>query len=396
MTDFALINGLTLHYALDGITDGQPIVLIHSLGTDLRLWDGMIPKLSRYRVLRFDLRGHGLSDDASESFSIHDLASDVRELLDLRQIDTAVIVGISVGGLIAMNFALRYSERVRSLILCDTAPKIGTSTMWNDRIAAVRQNGLAPIADAIVARWFTPDFAARQPAIHHAYRNLVTRTSSAGYTGMCEVLRDTDLTAEIGNIQAKTLLICGALDVSTPPEGMRELAQAIPDARFVEIADAAHLPPVEHPDTMANLMIRFIEWAQTSDNRYEQGMKVRRSILGAAHVDRSIENQTDFDADFQRYITENAWGTIWTRPGLDRHTRFLITLAMMAALGRERELRLYIRATRNTGVTQDEIKEVLMQVAIYAGVPAANSAFAVAKQVFAEMDAEQLKDNSHG
>lgn len=133
-----------------------------------------------------------------------------------------------------------------------------------------------------------------------------------------------------------------------------------------------------------------------ADDRYEAGMKVRRSILGDAHVDRSIENQTEFDADFQRFITETAWGTIWTRPGLDRRSRFFITMAMLAALGRERELRLYLRASSNMDVTRDEIKEVLMQVAAYAGVPAANSAFAVAKQVFAELDEEHSKEDTHG
>lgn len=133
-----------------------------------------------------------------------------------------------------------------------------------------------------------------------------------------------------------------------------------------------------------------------SDDRYEQGMNVRRAILGGAHVDRSIASQTDFDADFQRYITENAWGAIWTRPGLDQRTRYLLTVAMLASLGRERELRLYMRASVNTHVTRDEIKEVLMQVAIYAGVPAANSAFAIAKQVFAELDEEMSKENADG
>ncbi len=132
-----------------------------------------------------------------------------------------------------------------------------------------------------------------------------------------------------------------------------------------------------------------------SDDRYEQGMKMRRAILGDAHVNRSIEKQTEFDADFQRYITENAWGTIWTRPGLDQRTRFLLVVAMLAALGKERELALYIRATTNTDVTQDDIKEVLLQVAIYAGVPAANSAFAIAKQVYAELE-ESSKEKPNG
>jgi 4-carboxymuconolactone decarboxylase len=122
-----------------------------------------------------------------------------------------------------------------------------------------------------------------------------------------------------------------------------------------------------------------------SDDRYEQGMKVRREVLGAEHVERSLANQTAFDADFQRYITESAWGAVWTRDGLDRQTRHMLTIAILAALGREHELALHLRATANTGVTPAEIAEIFHQVAVYAGVPTANSAFSIAKQVYAEI-----------
>ena len=122
-----------------------------------------------------------------------------------------------------------------------------------------------------------------------------------------------------------------------------------------------------------------------SEQKFEQGMKIRREVLGDAHVDRAEANKTEFDADFQRFITETAWGAVWSRPGLDRHTRHLLTIGLLAALGREHELAMHLRATKNTGVTPDEVKEVLLQVAVYAGVPAANSAIAIAKQVFSEL-----------
>ena len=122
-----------------------------------------------------------------------------------------------------------------------------------------------------------------------------------------------------------------------------------------------------------------------SEQKFEQGMKIRREVLGDAHVDRAEANKTEFDADFQRFITETAWGAVWSRPGLDRHTRHLLTIGLLAALGREHELAMHLRATQNTGVTPDEVKEVLLQVAVYAGVPAANSAIAIAKQVFSEL-----------
>ncbi|MCB0180480.1 MAG: 4-carboxymuconolactone decarboxylase [Anaerolineae bacterium] len=122
-----------------------------------------------------------------------------------------------------------------------------------------------------------------------------------------------------------------------------------------------------------------------SEQKFEQGMKIRREVLGDAHVDRAEANKTEFDADFQRFITETAWGAVWSRPGLDRHTRHLLTIGLLAALGKEHELAMHLRATQNTGVTPDEVKEVLLQVAVYAGVPAANSAIAIAKQVFSEL-----------
>lgn len=121
-----------------------------------------------------------------------------------------------------------------------------------------------------------------------------------------------------------------------------------------------------------------------ADDRYEQGMQIRRAVLGDAHVDKAETNKTEFDADFQRFITEMAWGTVWTRGGIDRQTRHLMTLAIIAALGKEHELAMHLRAARNTGVTPNQIREVLFQVALYAGLPAANTAFGIAKQVLAE------------
>lgn len=123
-----------------------------------------------------------------------------------------------------------------------------------------------------------------------------------------------------------------------------------------------------------------------TDDRYDTGMKVRREVLGDEHVDRSLDRATGLDSDFQRFITEMAWGSVWSRPGIDRRTRSLITIAVLTALGREHELALHLRASRNTGVTDAEIAETLLHVAVYAGVPAANTAFAVAKAVLAESD----------
>jgi len=129
------------------------------------------------------------------------------------------------------------------------------------------------------------------------------------------------------------------------------------------------------------------------DEKYKKGMQIRKSVLGEDHVERAEANKTDFDADFQRLITETAWGSVWARPGLDRKTRHLLTIAMLATLGNHEELAMHIRATRNTGVSREEVKEVLLQVAVYAGIPAANAAIAVAKRVFSEMDEKVNHDS---
>jgi 3-oxoadipate enol-lactonase/4-carboxymuconolactone decarboxylase len=191
----------------------------------------------------------------------------------------------------------------------------------------------------------------------------------------------------VGALAKPTLVLCGAVDTSTPPELNQTLAAAIPNAQYAEIPNAAHLPCIEQPDATTRLIADFLTRSSIfsyPSSLLERGMAVRRAVLGNEHVDRAEANKTDFDADFQRYITEMAWGSVWARGGLDRKTRHLLTIAMMAALGKEHELAMHIRATKNTGVTPSEIKEVLLQVAVYAGVPAANSAFAVSKKVLSE------------
>jgi 3-oxoadipate enol-lactonase/4-carboxymuconolactone decarboxylase len=387
--NFATLNGINLHYRSDGDPRGSPLVLIHSLGTDLRLWDDLIPRLDpTLRLVRFDLRGHGLSADAAGELAVVDFSADLAALLDHLEIDKAVILGISIGGLIALDFALRNQARVSSLILADTAARIGTPELWQTRMDALRLQGMAHLADSILARWFAPDFAARCRTQFQGLRTLFTRNSVAGYTAACAALRDADLRAEVPQISVPALVLCGAQDAATPPAVVQELAGSLPNAGFAVLAGAGHTPPIEQPRIMADQVNLFLREQQTVGSVYEQGMKIRREVLGDVHVDRAEANKTGLDADFQRFITETAWGTVWARQGLDRRTRHLLTLAMLAALGKEHEFAMHVRASRNTGVTMDEIKEMLLQVAVYAGVPAANSAIAAAKRVIAESEEE--------
>ncbi len=179
------------------------------------------------------------------------------------------------------------------------------------------------------------------------------------------------------------LAIAGALDIATPPEGLQRIASGVKDGRLVVLDGIGHLAPAEAPDRLAEL----IAGQRGARRRTLAGMAVRREVLGDAHVDRAVAATTEFTADFQDLITRYAWGTIWTRPGLDRRSRSLITLTALVARGHHEELAMHLRAARRNGLTNDEIKELLLQTAIYCGVPDANTAFRIASQVLADYDA---------
>jgi 3-oxoadipate enol-lactonase/4-carboxymuconolactone decarboxylase len=181
-----------------------------------------------------------------------------------------------------------------------------------------------------------------------------------------------------------TLVIAGAADVPTPPEDLAQIAFRVKDGRLVVLSGVGHLAPVEAPDQVAALIASHLR-----PDAYAMGMAVRRSVLGDAHVDRAMAATTAFDSDFQDLITRYAWGTIWTRPALDRRSRSMITLTALVARGHHEELTMHLRAARRNGVTNDEIKELLMQTAIYCGVPDANTAFRIAGQALADYDMEK-------
>ena len=235
------------------------MVCINALGTDLRIWDGVVPRFTdRHPVLRFDKRGHGLSDCPPTPYSIHDFSSDIFELLDFLDMPKVIFVGISVGGMIALDFAASWPERVHSMVLCDTAPIIGTADLWNDRIKKLRENGMHSMAEAILARWFAPKFKEKSPAAYQGYYNMLTRMPLEGYTGTCEALRDADLTEASRTIETHTLILCGAEDISTPPDLVRELAELMPDAEFHLIPGAGHSTCIEQPALVAEQIERFL------------------------------------------------------------------------------------------------------------------------------------------
>jgi len=257
--NFMIQNGLTTHYVLEGSGEGIPLVFINALGTDLRIWDGVVAHLTNHHsVLRFDKRGHGLSDCPPAPYSMHDFSADLLGLLDQLEISQAIVIGISVGGMVALDFTASWPERVHSMVLCDTAPVIGTADLWNDRVDRLRAQGMESMAEAILARWFAPTFKEKSPAAYQGYYNMLTRMPLEGYIGTCEALRDTDLTEAAKDIKARTLILCGTEDVSTPPDVVRGLVELMPNAEFHEIPGAGHSTCIEQPDLVAEQIERFL------------------------------------------------------------------------------------------------------------------------------------------
>ncbi len=377
---FATINGHTLHYQYLRTRTERTFVFVNSLGTDYRIWDGVVDILKPHgSILRFDKPGHGLSEIAYTTLTIRDYMADVAGLMDALHIDTCVLVGLSIGGIIAQRFALTHPERLEKLVLSNTAPKIGTAAGWNDRIETVNQQGLTAIVDGVLERWFPTPFQQAHPAELAGYRRMIEQTAPVGYNQACAAIRDEDLTAQIHQITLPTLCIGGTDDLATPPDLVQAMANAIPNARYERIDRAGHIPCAQMPETVAQLILDFVV---PPADLYQTGMQTRRAVLGDAHVDQAEANKTEFDTDFQRYITENAWGSIWSRPGLTHRERSLITIALLAALGHESELKMHIQATRNTGASPEDVKETLLHTAVYAGVPVTNGALRIAKAIF--------------
>ena len=381
--------GARLHYTFDGPADAPVLIFSNSLGTDHTMWKPQAESLAtRFRALQYDTRGHGRSTAPGDAYTLDQLGGDVLALMDHLGIAQAAFCGLSMGGLTGMWLGIHAPQRFTRLVFANTAPKIGSPEAWNTRIDAVRRDGVASLADASLQRWFTSGFLSTSPRAVDDLRAVLGSLDRTGYAANCAAIRDADLREGVKSIPVPVLVIAGTHDPSTTAEEGRALADAIPGARYVEL-DAAHLSNREQPGLFTQALLDFLlDRAPVQDDaaRYAAGLSVRRAVLGSAHVDRSLANLTPLNEEFQNLITRYAWGEIWTREGLPRHTRSLLTIAMMVALNRAEELKLHLRAAANNGVTRDEIKEVLLQTAIYCGVPAANSAFHLAAEVFGEMD----------
>jgi 3-oxoadipate enol-lactonase/4-carboxymuconolactone decarboxylase len=379
---FVTVNQLRLFYRLEG-NHGLPVlVLSHSIGTDHAMWEPQLQDLlSHFQVLRYDTRGHGASEAPPGEYSVEQLGRDVLGLVEALKLPKFAFCGLSLGGAVGQWLAIHAPEKLTGLILANTSPRVGTPELWQNRINAVQQGGMVAIADTAIQRFFSPESLAPSSAYIESVRSVLLGTDVTGYVGCCAALRDFDFKENLPRIGIPTLVIVGERDVSTPWAGNGEmLAQRIPQARVTRLS-AAHLSNLEAPKSFTAALFEFLQAREsTSEDLLEAGLEVRRRILGDVHVDNAIASTTNFTEDFQALITRYAWGTIWRRPGLDYRTRRLLVLAMMAALGRWEEFRLHVKAGLLHGLEICDIKEALLQTAVYAGVPAANTGFHIAQE----------------
>lgn len=387
---FAVREGVRLYWREDGDPAAPALLLLNSIGTDLSLWDAVVPRLApRFRVLRTDARGHGASDAPPGDYALADLGRDALAVLDAAGAARASVCGVSLGGMTAQWLGLHAAERIEGLVLACTTDRADPAA-WAQRMAVVRENGVGAIADMVVERFFSPRFREAGGPVVAAVRASLRRLDAQGYAGCCAAIRDLDLGDRIAGIAAPTLVVGGRDDVAMPPaEHAARLARLIPGARLA-VLPTGHLPPYEDPAGLAALVAGFLlpdpELAAARDEVFRAGLRNRREVLGDAWVDRSLARRTAFTGDFQALITRFAWEGVWGRPGLDRRTRRLLVVATTAALGRWEEYRLHVRAgLERGGFTVAELREALMQTAVYAGVPAANTAFAEAAAVMEEL-----------
>lgn len=362
--------------------DGPLLLLGPSLGTTARnLWGAVAERLvGAYRVVGWDLPGHGACPP-SRNFDVSDLATAVLAAVD----DSFSYAGASLGGAVGLQLLLDAPQRVDRAVLISTGARIGVAAAWKERAELVRREGTSPLATVARDRWFGP--ASHATAAADMLLRDLAEADPVSYAAACEALARFDVRSRLAEIVRPVLAIGGALDPVTSPATLRHIATGVQFGGAVILDGTSHQLVVEAPDEVASLIVAHADAQEESPTVAAiraRGMRTRREVLGDDYVDRAASSADDMTSDFQELITRYAWNDVWSRPGLDRRTRSMLTIALLATLGHERELAMHVRAARRNGVTDAEIVEVMLQVAIYAGVPVANSALLLARAAIAE------------
>ena len=385
---FATIHHARMFYRMQGNAGLPVLILSHSIGADHAMWDLQVENLlPHFQILRYDTRGHGASDATAGDYSIEMLGKDILALADVLGISEFTFCGLSLGGAIGQWVAAQAPERITHLVLADTSPQFVPRTNWEARITAVVKGGMSSVVDVAMQRFFSPDTLAKHNPHVASVRSVFLGTDPVGYLGCCAALRDMNHGDLLRRIKTPTLVISGDRDVATPWSGHGErLAQGIPGAKALHLP-AAHLSNIELPHSFTTALLEFVlPQSHANADSLQIGFAVRRAVLGDAHVDKAIAATTEFTREFQELITRYAWGTIWARPELDRRTRRLLALSITAALGRWEEFALHVRAGLASDLELCDLKEVLLQAAVYAGAPAANTGFQIAAEHMKKTD----------
>jgi 3-oxoadipate enol-lactonase/4-carboxymuconolactone decarboxylase len=379
---FADLDGLRVYYRLEGRADRPVLVLAHSLGLDHGMWDDQVPDLlAHFRVLRYDVRGHGGTDGVAGEYTVEQLGRDALLLLDRLGLPSVAWCGVSLGGMVGQWLAVHAADRLFALVLANTSPRIADPAGMEARRRTVLAEGMAAIVETVMARFFLRPLLDANPPRVASTREALRATSPVGYAGCCAALRDFDGTADLGRIRTRTLVVSGDADVAMPwDEHGQVLARGIPGATPVRLG-TAHLSNLGLPRTFTRTMLEFL--LATPADSFEAGLDVRRAVLGADYVAHKLDTSTPFTRAYQNLITRYAWGAVWSRPGLDHRTRRLLVLAATSALGRWDEFELHLGAALDAGLEPIDVEEVLLQTAVYAGVPAANTGFRIAAEELA-------------
>lgn len=391
---FLTIDGRSVAYRLLGAAANPLVVLAHPLGMSQAVWDEVLPALlPRYRVLTWDLPGHGASQawpSEGDEITPAALVADLLALAEHAGVERFHFAGTSIGGVVGQQLLAEHPERLLSVTLTNTGAVIGNAEFWSTRASRVRQEGLPAMSGEIVPRWFSAARVEANPALKSGWSTHMGRGDAESYARLCEMLGRTDFSGKLAGpaireLGVKVRLLGGSEDLSTPPATLEALAAECGGAPLTILDGVAHVPSVEVPETFAAYLLETLavdlgDVAQHGVD-YATGLVTRKQVLGDAHVERASQGATSLDAPFQRMITRLAWGEVWTNPDLTRTERSMVTLGILAALGRDGELELHLKTAKRIGLSEAQLRQVLMHVAIYGGVPAANHAFAMAKRL---------------
>ncbi len=376
-----------IYWRADGNPSLPALLLSNSIGTDFSIWDNVLPRLMRhFWVIRMDTRGHGASAAPEGDYTLQQLADDVDAVVNAAGVESFFFCGVSLGGMIGMQYAIQRPAKLRKLVLCNTSAVMDPAA-WETRRAKVLSEGLESIVDLGMSRFFTPEYVARNNVEFQRVRHNFLLQSSVGYAGCCAAIRDMQVQDQLGQIQVPTLVVNGARDVSTPPAVGEAIAERIPGAQTT-LLSAAHIASAEVPLAFCDALVDFLlgNQIETENQRYDFGMARRKQVLGADYVESRNANITPFNQRFQAFITRTAWGEVWTSSRFEDTARRIAVLSMMLALGRWEEFELHVGAALRAGVEPEVIEETLVQAAIYCGVPASNTGFKLAAQL---IDAHQ-------